>query len=276
MAQRILTLSGYLLRRLLVSLTGILYIVLALAFWRIFFDPGQATPDADYYILVIGLFGMGAAFLVTLSVAAQAHHAANYPLLVKLPSRVEHLAAVLIASLGFTLLLQILVAVLASFNGPEWSLGRLLEIPPLWFSANLLATALALHASDLVTMGWSRVYVFGLLAIFLFGQQLDGGALGWLSERILGIGNWFFRQGWAAAGNLAGSASRWLNGSGTEMVSQLFGIVFWPFNTITSAVIAGGFRPLQALAPALLVLYATFLFVLAAELFASKDLHLTE
>lgn len=276
MAQRILTLSSYLFRRLLVSLTGLLYVVAALVFWRVFFNPGQGAPDADYFILVIGLFGMGASFLVTLSVAARAHHAANYPLLARLPSRVEHLTAVLLASLGFSLLLQLTVAGLATLNGPALGLGRLLEIPPLWFSANLLAVALALHASDLVTMGWSRVYVFGVLAVFLFGQQLDGGALAWISERMLGVGNWFFRQGWAAAGTLAGSASRWLNGSGSEVVSRLFGVVFWPFDSIASAVISGGFRPSQALAPALLVLYATFLFVLAAELFASKDLHLTE
>lgn len=276
MAQRILTLSSYFFRRLLFSLTGVIYTVLALSFWRIFFDPGQATPDGDYYILVIGLFGMGAAFLVTLSVAARAHHAANYPLIARLPSRVEHLTAVLLTSLSFSLLLQIVVALLAIINGPSLSLGRILEIPPLWFSADLLAVALALHASDLVTMGWSRVYVYGILAVFLFGQQLDSNAIGWVSERILGVGSWFFRQGWAAAGNLASSASHWLNGGGSEIVGQLFGVVFWPFDAISAAVIAGSFRPSQALAPALLVLYATLLFVLAAELFASKDLHLIE
>ncbi|HSM55894.1 MAG TPA: hypothetical protein VK879_07040 [Candidatus Sulfomarinibacteraceae bacterium] len=276
MAQRILTVSGYLFRQLLFSLTGVIYIVLTLAFWRIFFDPSQSTPDSDYYILVIGLFGMGAAFLVTLSVAARAHRASNYPLIVRLPSRVEHLSAVLVASLSFSLLLQILVALLATISGPSLSLGNLLEIPPLWFSADLLAVVLALHASDLVTMGWSRVYVYGILAVFLFGQQLDSSGMGWISQRMLGIGNWFFRQGWAAAGNLANSASHWLNGNGSEIVSRLFSAIFWPFDAISSAVIAGSFRPPQALAPALLILYATFLFVLAAELFASKDLHLTE
>lgn len=276
MAQRVLTLTGYFFRRLLLSLAGILYILLSLAFWRLFFSPGQGTPDIDYYILVIGLFGTGLTFLITLSIAARGYRALHYPILARLPSRVEHLTAVMLASLLYSALLQLLVALLALFDGPTFSLGQALEIPPIWLSVNLLAATLALHASDLVTAGWSRVYVYGLLAVLLFGQQITSGSTGRLANIILQVGNWFIRRGWAAAGNLVNDASRWLNGSGSNLLAQLFDLVFWPFRAVADAVIAGSFEPLQALAPALLVLYATFLFMLAADFFANKDLYLTE
>ena len=276
MAQRILTLSSYLFRRLLFSLSGALYILLSLVFWRIFFDPAQLTPEVDYYILVIGLFGATLSFLITLSLAARAHQAVNYPLLARLSSRVEHLTAVLLSALFFTLLLQGVVAVLATFRGPVFSFGRLLEVPPLWLSVNILAAVLALHASDLVTTGWSRVYVFGLLAILLFARGINASTAERLSGRITSLSSWFFRQGWSGIGDLFSSLSRWLAASGSNTLGNIFGIVFWPFEAISEAVISGRFRPAQALAPAIILLYATILFLLAADLFAEKDLFLTE
>jgi hypothetical protein len=42
------------------------------------------------------------------------------------------------------------------------------------------------------------------------------------------------------------------------------------------AIIAGGFNTVQALAPAVLLLYATILFMLAADLFATKDIEFVE
>jgi hypothetical protein len=45
---------------------------------------------------------------------------------------------------------------------------------------------------------------------------------------------------------------------------------------MTDAIIQGYFSAEQALAPAVLLLYATILFMLAADLFAAKDIELME
>jgi hypothetical protein len=276
MAQRILTITAYLFRSLLFSLAGIFYVLLALVFWRIFFDPAQPTPELSYYVLVIGLFGAGTTFLITLSIASRAYRAVNYPLLARLPSRVEHLAAVLAAALLFANLLQLLVAVLATYHGPSLTVAGTIEIPPLWLAVDILAAVLALHASDLVAAGWSRVYLFTLIALFLFGQALEGGPASWLAERAATAGRWFLRQNLVALSDLASSIGGWLSGGGGSVLDRLLGLPFWPFRSMIDAVRAGGFELTEALAPAILLLYATILFMLAADLFANKDLFLTE
>ena len=113
MIRRIFVLSAYLFRSLLFSLSGLLYILLALAFYRIFFDPSQQTPDADYYTLVLGLFGIVFVFLVTLSVAGRANKAIHLPLIVRVPSRVEYLTSVTLAALAFSLVIQFLIVLLS-------------------------------------------------------------------------------------------------------------------------------------------------------------------
>lgn len=276
MARRILTLTSYLLRQFLLSLPGIIYILLTLVVWRLFFDPGQQTPEFDYYILVIGLFGAAAGFLVTLSVANRGNRAANYPLLVRLPSRVEHLVAVLVASLTMTCVLQGLLAVLATFNGPALKLGLLFDLPPLWLAVDLLAVALALHATDLVTSGWSRVYVYGFLAFVLFGRQLDDTALAWISNRLYDAARWIMNAGYIGPGDALNALGGWLATDGSRLVTTVFDSVFWPFRAMSSAVVSGSFSPTQALAPAMIVLYSTILFVLAADFFATKDIYFTE
>ncbi|MEW5986176.1 MAG: hypothetical protein AB1791_06050 [Chloroflexota bacterium] len=276
MIHRIVTLSRYFLRRLLFSLTGLIYILVGLAFWRVAFAPEQRTPDADYYVLVLGLFGAAVTFLVTLSVATRAYQAVNDTLLVRLPSRVEYLTAVLVSALLFATGLQGLIALLARWNGPGIALGQALQIPPIWLSINILAGVLALHASDLVTAGWSRVYVFGLLALFLFGQDANGPisrAMAGLANRLSSL---FFRQGWVEPATQLNNFASWSANSGAQVIEQVFGFIFWPFRAIANAIIGGRFDRIQALAPAVLLLYATILFMLAANFFATKDLFLTE
>lgn len=276
MAQRILTLTGYLLRQLILSLAGIIYIVMTLAVWRLLFDPGQQTPEPAYYILIVGLFGAAAGFLVTLSVANRANRAANYPLLARLPSRVEHLVAVLIASFLMTLGLQMLLAVLSTYNGPSIELGMILDLPPLWVALDLLAVVLALHATDLVTAGWSRVYVYGCLAIALFGRQLDDTLVRWVSERFFAASRWFLNGGYIGPGDAVAALAQWLGDDGVRLVAALFDAIFWPFRAMAAGVVGGSFSPTQALAPAMIIIYATILFVLAADFFATKDLYLGE
>lgn len=276
MAQRILTLTGFLLRQFVLSLAGVIYILMTLAVWRLLFDPRQQTPESAYYVLVIGLFGAAAGFLITLSIAGRANRAANYPLLARLPSRVEHLVSVLAASLIMTLILQFLLAILATFNGPDLSVGVVIDLPPLWLALDLLAVALALHATDLVTAGWSRVYVYSCLAFALFGRQLDDAVVEWISNRFFAASRWFMNEGYIGPGDAVNALAGWLAGDGIRLVGALFDALFWPFRAMSTAVVSGSFSPTQALAPAMIILYSTVLFVLAADFFATKDVYLTE
>lgn len=277
MSQRILSLTAYLFRSVLLSLAGLLYILLALVFYLIFFDPRQHTPDTEYYILIIGLFGAVLTFLVTLTVASRANQAVHFPFLVRLPSRVEYLSSTLAASLIFAFILQIVVAILALIaNGPDLSLFLFVTIPPLWISANFLFAVLALHATDLVTAGWSRVYIFGLLAGLLYVQSIFGTLLEWLAGLFDRFSTYVLSLGFTGLSELLSGIGDWLVGTGADILPKAVGILFWPFMAIADAVIAGHFNQLQALAPAMLLLYATVLFLLAADFFSTKDLFLSE
>jgi hypothetical protein len=189
---------------------------------------------------------------------------------------VEYLTAVLISAVIAATTLQLLVALLALYNGLDLSLARTLEIPPVWLSPNILAAVLALHASDFVTKGWSRVYVYGSLALFLFGQGVGERIGPWLGERLSRLSATLMGRGWTDLGTSFFRLINWLNGDGVGAISALFGTIFWPFRAIADAVIAGSFSATQALAPAVLLLYATILFLLAADLFATKDIDFTE
>jgi hypothetical protein len=274
--QRIFSLTRYFVRSFFFSLTGLLYIILALIYWNIFFNPSQGTPEIENYILIIGVFGAAVSFLVALSIAARANQAVNMPIVARLPSRIEYLTAVLLSSVVAATLLQLLVAVLAMFRGPGLLWGRLLEIPPLWLATNVLAVVLALHASDFVTMGWSRVTLFGILGLLLLGKSADGTISAWLVMRFNSWSLGFDQMGWQTLGGWIGSASRWLSGRETGILSQLYSWLVWPFTAISDAVIKGFFTAPQALAPAVIMLYAAILFLLSADLFAEKDLEFVE
>ncbi len=276
MSQRLVVLTGYFLRNIFFSAAGSIYIILTLAYWAIFFPPGQGTPDVDNYILIIGGYGAAMSFMATLTIASRAYRAENYPLLVRLPSRVEYITAVFSSAIVFTFVMQLLLAVLALIRGPEASLAQMLEIPPIWISINIIAVMLALHASDLVASGWSRVVIFGILAVLLIGQNLIDRLTAALAGMAGNLSSVFYSQQWVSVANGFGQLSSWFYGSGRDVLSAVLGVVFWPFRTIVDAVFAGYFTPTQALAPAVLVLYATILFLVASDLFATKDLEMTE
>lgn len=273
MIQRISVLTRYFSKSLLFSLSGILYLLLTLAFWYLFFNPNQQTPDEAYYQLIIGGFGTAMAFLVTLSAAARANAAEHYPIMVRLQSRVEFVTAVLASSLLIALFYQVVLMLLSLINGPDLTLGHILELPPLWLAPMLLAAVLALHASDFITIGWSRIYVFGLLAILLFGQGLQNESLASLSTS---LSRYALNQGWVGISTRLENFANTLNLTDDNVISRLFGFVFWPFEALAEAVTNGYFTANQALAPAILLLYATVLFLLAVDLFANKDLEFTE
>lgn len=276
MIQRILILTGYFTKSLFFSLTGLLLLVLSLVYWAVFFPPGQGTPDVENYVIVVGAWGVAATFLISLAVSSRAGRLENYPVLVRLPSRIEYLVAVLFSAVILGLLMQLLVAGLALIRGPELTGTRLLSIPPLWLSLNLLAAVLAIHASDLVTAGWSRVILFGLLAIALVLNSAAASPNSWFSDRFLALADVFNRINLVWFSDLAYDVASWTANTPLAGLAQAAGIVFWPFKAMSEAVFAGQFSPSQALAPAVVLLYGAILFLIASTLFASKDLEFVE
>lgn len=277
MNQRILAISAYLFRSILFSLAGLLYILLALAFYMVLFDPRQLTPDPDYFILVLGLLGLGLSFLVTLSVASRANNAAHFPLIVRLPSRIEYLTAVFFTSILYASILQLTIALIALVaNGPNLDFQDYLLIPPLWISGNVLFAVLALHATDLVTAGWSRVIVFGAIGLLLYLQSGLDLLSGWLSNLFNQLGNTLSISGLDALASLAFDIENLFSNGSSSALGSALSLVFWPFKAIVEAAINGSFTPLQALAPAFLMIYAALLFILAARFFSKKDLYMSE
>ncbi len=276
MIRRILQLSRYYVQSLAFSLAGTVFIILTFLYWAIFFPPGQGTPDVENYFLIIAAFGASMSFLATWTIASRANRAENLPLIVRLPSRVEYIAAVFTAALIFALFLQFLVAALALIRGPQVPAWKLLEAPPVWIAIDLLATIMALHASDLVASGWSRVVIYGTLAVLLIGQNFVERLNDWLLAMVSNLSSFFFSQQLDSVAVLLSRTSTWLSDAGESFFSSILNVVFWPFQAIGDAALTGYFTPSQALAPAVLVLYSTILFLIAADLFASKDLEMVE
>ena len=228
MRQRIFTIARYLIRDLARSLTGSAYLLVAFIYWLLLFPPQQGTPDIDNYILIVGIFGIAITFLTTLSITTRANQAINYPFIARLASRVEYLTAVLLASILFAFGLQLLVAILALIRGPDITLWHVIELPPIWIAPNILAAVLALHASDFVTSGWSRVYIYGILAIFLFATTNGDTVSGWLSSLSNTLSDLFFRQDWLFLGTQFSNLSEWLTRDSANNLGDLLGFLFWP------------------------------------------------
>lgn len=275
MRQRIWALTRYFWRTVQFSLTGLIYVILALAYWWILFNPQQGTPNAPYYVLVTAVFGAAASFLLTLSFAARGNQAEHYPFVVRFPSRVEYLTAVMLASFVMAGSLQLLVALLALYRGPAINVGLFLDAVPVWTAVNILAAVLALHASDFVALGWSRVIVFSFIALLLIVQDNNNPNSGLIST-FTELGQQLTMNGSTVMGSLLSQIAQFLSGSLASQLREFLGFFLWPFSAITNATINGYFSPAQAMAPAVLLLYATVLFLLAADLFATKDLDFLE
>jgi len=276
MIRRVLILATYYAKDVFFSLTGLILLIFSLIYWAVFFPPGQGTPDLENYIILIGAWGAAVTFLITLALSGRASRLENYPLIVRLPSRIEYLAAVLFGSFVLGTLLQLLVAGLALIRGPEITLDQLLIIPPLWLPVNLLAAVIASHASDLVTAGWSRVILFGFIALALIFNSAASGPGSWFSDRLIGMAELFARFNFIWFSDLSRSLASWAGQSSLTSVAQTFSFVFWPFRAMSDAIFNGRFTPSQALAPAVILLYSTILFLIAATLFAGKDLEFLE
>lgn len=277
MIQRISTLVSYLIYRLVRSMTALIFTLAGFAYYWLAFL--YETPEPEYFTIVIGFFGLLLSFFATLSVASKANEAKSYPLFIRLESRTEFLIALTVTSLLFSLALQLIMAAIVIFrNEPQLTMGHLLEIPPIWLSLNILATVVALQASEFIAYRWSRVWVFGLLAVAMVIGDADGATLNWLA----GI----FRNlaGQTASGNdtvsrfseIFNNIATFLTGPVMENLNQIFGSIFWPFQAILDGVLNGYFTTSQALAPALILIFASVLFLLAADFFSSRDMILKE
>lgn len=277
MIQRIRTLTKYLLYRLIYSMSASIYLLVGFAFyWLTFF---QRAPEPEYFIMVIGFFGVIITFFSTLTVASKANEAKSYPFLMRLESRVEFLVSMILTSLTFGMALQLLMVIAVLLrNGPELTFSRILEIPPIWLSLNILAAVVALQASDFVSYGWSRVWVFGMLAVALVVGDDNGVTVKWIAELMRGVaaeptgGN----NALAQLSNLLNLIADFLTGSVMTTISNVFSGLFWPFQAIIDAVMSGRFTASQAWAPALLLIFASILFLLAADFFSSRDMILNE
>ncbi len=270
---RISTLSRYFLQTFFPSITGIIFVLLTIAYWFVLFNPREQTPDVSYYILLIGIFGAGMAFLTTIAVGSQANKMQLAAWQTRFSSRAEYLTAVFISTIIITTILQLLLALLSLINGPDLQFVNLVMIPPIWLSMTIVTAVLAMHATDLVTHGWSRVYVFGILAILLFGQSINNHTVSRVASN---LGEIATLQGWFDLGQSLNQYANSVMASDTNILSRVFGFIFWPFTALADGISNGYFTLSQALAPAILLLYAVILFMLATDFFAGKDLHLTE
>lgn len=276
MIRRVLILTAYFSKTLFFSLTGLGLLIGSLVYWALLFPPGQHTPDIENYIILIGALGAAVTFIAALSIGGRANRLENYPVLVRLPSRVEYLTAVLLSALLIGFALQGLVALLALIRGPALTAQRILWILPLWLSLSILAGVLALHASDLVVAGWSRVIVFGILALLLILNSASSSSESWLSERFYDLSTVFTRINIMWFADVFASVGDWLAGTSLGRFASIPAAVFWPLRTMLAGVLAGGFTAGQALAPAVLLLYGAILFLIAAVLFSGKDLEFVE
>ena len=257
-------------------MSSLTYLLVGFAYyWLTFY---QRAPEPEYFILVIGFFGMLLSFFVTLTVASKANEAKSYPFFMRLQSRIEFLAAVIITALIFALILQLLMAAVVLIrNSPELTLGRVIEIPPIWFSLNILAAVLALQASDFIAYGWSRVWIFGLLALTIVIGDDNGSTLVWIADLLRGGAQPnSANNAISSFSNILVTIADFLTGSFMSSVSDVFSSIFWPFRAILEAVMDGYFTRSQALAPALLLVFASILFLLAADFFSSRDMILNE
>lgn len=276
MMSRIWGLTGYLVYRIATSLTAVWAVSAAAVFYWLGFR--TRTPESDYFVLVIGLFGAIATFLLVLVISNRANEEISYPIFVRLESRIEFLIAVLQAGFLLALGLQLLIAAAVLLrNAPELMLGDLLHIPPIWLAANLLLGGLALHATDFVAAGWSRVRLFGFLAILIFLAESYSGVAGWLSERLMALSLQPTQSQNAQQFALAvRRLADWFAQSQDNFLQDAARGLFWPFEAIVAGSLRRSFLPLEALAPAVMVIAATILFLLAADVFANKDLILTD
>jgi hypothetical protein len=233
---RICALAWFFAKDLFRSLAGIVPPATALTFGIIAFEYGM---DQAQFITVAGI-GIGAiCLLATLLLSSRANRASSYLLVTRLHRRPELLVALVLSSLGITTSLAILIA------SGNLLAGRLaLDFPsalwilPTWMPLWLLAGALALLLSALVSRGGSHLLSYALLAVLL----------------------------------IANDRKAMLAFHGLDWLARGVTILLWPVSTLLAQASSGTHDRSYWLAGALTLAYAGLLLALATLLFEEKDL----
>jgi hypothetical protein len=237
---RIWTLTWFLVRDLFRSLTGVVPLGVSLAFGLIAFEYGM---DQSQFITVGGVGIGGICLLTGLLLASRANRASSYSLVARLHRRSELLAALVLGSLGITILLAVLIAVANLLAGRltlAWPSA--LWILPTWLILWSMMACLALVLSALVGRGGSHVMGYVLLAGIL----------------------------------VANDQKRWLAARGLDWLIRGVTAILWPVSTLLSRASAGIHDRTYWLGLALTLVYGGLLFVLAILFFVDKDLLWTE
>jgi hypothetical protein len=253
---RLWTLIAYLFRDLFRSLTGMLVVVASLAFYLVGIVGVTGGIDRNYYALVIGAFFAILALVVAVILADRAYHATSYLLILRFRSRAPFLAGVALAAIAVSGLLEagIAVASLLQLDTPLTT-GMVLDIVPVWAGWMVLGAAVGLHMSELVRRGWSRTVVYAILAFVLFVlNQTQSGVPVELADRF----NW--------VPSVIPDPARW------EWATRLVDSLLWPVKAAVRVASSGDYTVPDSLAPAVLLLVAAFVFLMAAALFERKDL----
>jgi len=233
---RVWTLALFLTRDLFRSLAGSVPLAAALAFGLLAFEYGM---DQAQFITVAGV-GIGViCLLTTLLLASRANRASSYPLVARLHHRSELLAALMLGSLGITAVLTILISAANLFaDRLTLDFPSALWIVPTWLVLWLLAVALALPLSSLVSRGGSHLLGYTLLTALL----------------------------------LVNDRKATLNARRLDWLVRSVTTILWPISTLMSQASAGSHGRSYFLALALTLAYATLLLALAVQLFEGKDL----
>lgn len=258
--KRLWTLISYLFRDHFRSLTGMLVVVAALVFYLVAIVGVTGGIDRNYYALVIGAFFAVLALVLAVMMADRAYHATSYLLILRFPSRMAFLAGVALTAIAVSGLLQagIAVASLLQLDSPLTA-AMVLDLVPVWAGWLVLGATLGLHMSELVRRGWSRTVVYAMLAFILFVlNQRQSGVPVELADRF----NWI--------PNVLPDPARW------EWATRLVDSLLWPVQATVLVATSADYTVLEGLAPAVLLLVAALVFLLAVALFEHKDLILPE
>jgi hypothetical protein len=248
------TLALFLTRDLFRSLSGVVPLAAAVAFGLIAFEYGMDQAQ----LVTVGGVGIGTiCFLTCLLLASRANRAAFYPLLARLGHRGELLVAVVLSGLGITAVLS------AGIVGANLLAGRLtlsypsaLWILPTWLTVWLLAAALGLLLSTLVSRGGSHLVGYALLVGLLVIND-RGDVLRTRLASFLGI----------HSGRYTTLVERGMDGLFRAARGAL-----WPISNLLGQASAESHGQLYVVALTLTLACATCAFAVAVLLFDSKDL----
>jgi hypothetical protein len=233
---RISALAWFFTKDLFRSLAGIVPLAVALAFGIIAFEYGM---DQAQFITVAGL-GTGAICLLTaLLLSSRANRASSSLVITRLHRRSELLVALVLTSLGITTALAVPIASGNLLAGRlALSFPSALWILPTWMPLWLLAGALALPLSALVSRGGSHLLSYVLLAVLL----------------------------------IANDRKAMLTSHGLDWLSQGVSTLLWPISTLLAQASSGIHDRSYWLAGTLTLVYTGLLLAAAISLFEDKDL----